>query len=340
MKILPNYDKAFIPTTSIQRLKERAEIIRKIRDYFELHGFLEVETPILSRDTIVDRYLEPIEIDDGGCPYYLQTSPEFAMKRLLAAGATAIFQITRVFRKGDFGQIHNPEFTMLEWYRVGDNYEAGIAFLIDLIHTILQREKANIVTLRELFDEHVHLNPHTVSCREFYEFVQNRQIPFPDSFSAEEQTREDWVDLIFSEIIQPQLGYREPIIVTDYLATQSQLAKTRTVAVSETGNGNNRDDTAFQVAERFELFVDGLELANGYHELLDANVLRERIRKTNMLRASDGKKKLPEESRLLAAMRHGLPTCSGCAMGIDRLLMAALGTKKIADVMPFTWDIA
>ncbi|MDR1493695.1 MAG: EF-P lysine aminoacylase GenX [Planctomycetaceae bacterium] len=326
----------FLPILSLQRLKERAAVMRRIRDYFESRGFLEVETPILSRDTVVDRYLEPFEVfDDGaGCLYYLQTSPEFAMKRLLAAGATALFQTAHVFRKGDCGQTHNPEFTMLEWYRAGENYETGVAFLSDFINAILQRGRAKVVTLRELFDEYLRLNPHTVSCRELREIAQNKQISFPDSFRTEEESRGDWVDLIFSEIIQPRLGLCEPTIITDYLASQSQLAKTRTVF------GDAKTNGSFQVSERFELFVDGLELANGYHELLDADVLSDRIRKTNALRAADGKKMLPEESQLLEAMRRGLPACSGCALGIDRLLMVFFGVKNIADVMPFDWNTA
>jgi lysyl-tRNA synthetase class 2 len=341
----------FMPTAKIQRLKERAEILRKIRAYFESQGFLEVETPILSRDTIVDRYLNPFEIQcecgGGKTAYYLQTSPEFAMKRLLAAGASAIFQITHAFRQGDFGQTHNPEFTMLEWYRVGDNYESGIKFLSNLTNAILQRGEAATITLRHLFQQYTRLNPHTAPCRAFREFAIQNQIAFPESFSVEESARDDWTDLIFSEIIQPQLGRQEPIIVIDYLATQSQLAQTR-IVIDEEQTMIDKENTmidkktsaAFSVSERFELFVDGLELANGYHELLDADILAERIHQTNALRISDGNQPLPETSRLLGAMRHGFPPCSGCALGIDRLIMSALGTKSIADVIAFPFDIA
>ena len=323
---------SFFPTASLESLEARAAIIRGLRGFFESRGFLEVETPVLSRDTVVDRYLEPFAVSvDGDRSFYLQTSPEFAMKRMVAAGAKAIFQIGRVFRQGDFGQLHNPEFTMLEWYCTDHDLAAGIAFLSDLTVAVLQRGKVNVVTLRQLFAEQVQLNPHTADCRQLRDCACHFGITFPESFGLAVHDRENWVDLIFSEYIQPSLGNDEPIIVIDYLATQSQLAKTR----------NIRDDTdEFDVSERFELFVDGLELANGYHELLDAEILFERVRAINTLRNADGKPSLPEESRLLDAMRHGLPPCCGCAMGLDRLVMAALQTRKIADVIAFPWDRA
>ena len=325
---------SFFPTASLEQLRFRSAVIRRVRDFFESRGFLEVETPILSRDTVVDRYLEPfaVLVADSNRPFYLQTSPEFAMKRMLAAGADAIFQIGRVFRHGDYGQMHNPEFTMLEWYRTGDDYKSGIAFLSELADAVLHRGQARVVSLRQLFADLTLVNPHTATSEQLRKIAKDADIVYPESFGASEHDREDWVDLIFSERIQPTLGRNEPVIVTDYLASQSQLAKTQTV-VDGTGN-------AFDVSERFELFVDGLELANGYHELLDADILRERIRATNALRIADSKPPLPEDSRLLEAMQFGLPSCSGCAMGLDRLVMAAMQTQTIADVIAFPWDRA
>ena len=322
----------FFPTATHQSLQARAVIIRRVRDFFESRGFLEVETPVLSRDTVVDRFLEPFAVFvDGDRPYYLQTSPEFAMKRMIAAGANAIFQIGRVFRRGDFGQMHNPEFSMLEWYRTGDDYEAGIALLSDLTDAVLQRGKANVVTLRQLFTEHIGLNLHTADCEQLQDYAHRTGIPFPESYGLTEHDRENWVDLIFSDHIQPTLGKQEPVIVIDYLAAQSQLAQTRRIIDAS---------CEFDVSERFELFVDGMELANGYHELLDADVLLERIRHINALRSADGNAPLPEESHLLDTMRHGLPPCCGCAMGVDRLVMVALQKRYIADVIAFPWDRA
>ena len=331
----------FWPTASFEMLHARAAIVRRVRQFFESRGFLEIETPILSRDTVVDRHLEPFEVQVPGFTelFYLQTSPEFAMKRLLAAGATAIFQIGHVFRAGDRGKMHNPEFTMLEWYRVGDRYEQGIAFLSDLCDAILCRGAATVVTLRQLFAKHVGLHPHVAPCESFREFAFAGNLVFPESFGVSENDRDDWIDFLFSEAIQPKLGRVEPVIVTDYPATQSQLAKTRNVVekqdVEEVGPG-----LSFSVAERFELFVDGIELANGYHELLDAEILQQRILETNLLRVADGKKRLPESNRLLEAMRHGLPPCCGAALGLDRLIMAVLKASSIDDVIPFPQEIA
>ena len=323
---------SFFPTAQLESLKARAAILRCVRDFFEARDFLEVETPVLSRDTVVDRYLEPFVVSVGDDrPFYLQTSPEFAMKRLMAAGANAVFQIGRVFRQGDFGQQHNPEFTMLEWYCTGGDLAAGIAFLSDFIDAVLRRGKASVVTLRQLFAARTELNPHTADCRHLRQYALDSDISFPESFGLAGQDREHWVDLIFSEHIQPSLGREEPVIVTDYLASQSQLAQTRKVSDAS---------GEFDVAERFELFVDGLELANGYHELLDADILLRRIRATNALRVADGNAPLPEESRLLDAMRHGLPPCFGCALGLDRLVMAALKTRNISDVIAFPWNRA
>ncbi|MCL2347932.1 MAG: EF-P lysine aminoacylase EpmA [Planctomycetaceae bacterium] len=333
-----NCKPSFLPTASLEMLHARAAIVRLVRQFFDSCDFLEVETPILSRDTVVDRHLEPFEVRMPGFaePFYLQTSPEFAMKRLLAAGATAIFQIGHVFRAGDRGKMHNPEFTMLEWYRVGDCYEQGIAFLSEFCHKILCRGVATVVTLRQLFAQHVGLDPHIASCELFQEFAFANDLVFPESFGVLENDRDDWIDFLFSEAIQPKLGHTEPVIVTDYPATQSQLAKTRIVVEKR----ETDQDLSFSVAERFELFVDGIELANGYHELLDAEILQQRIFETNLRRVTDGKKELPESHRLLEAMRYGLPPCCGTALGLDRLVMAALKTSSIDDVIPFPQEIA
>jgi len=318
-----------MPTVSLENLVRRAGLIRDIRDFFDRNGFFEVETPILSRDVIVDRHLEPFSLDIHGEMYFLQTSPEFAMKRLLAAGAGAIYQITRVFRQDDRGVMHNPEFTMLEWYRIHDDYQQGMRFLGQLIQTVLNRGNTEFVTLRQLFMDHTGLNPHQCNVIEFRDFSRQKGLIFPESFGVSEQDRDDWVDFLFSEVIQSNIGHKTPVIVYDYPETQSQLARTA-----------HLPEEQITVSERFELFVDGMELANGYHELLDADVLEQRFRKTNALRVSDGKKPLPVESRLLAAMRTGLPPCCGVALGLDRLIMVALKAAKIDEVIAFPLEQA
>jgi lysyl-tRNA synthetase class 2 len=298
----------FLPTATLAMLRRRAELLRQVRQFFDSRGFLEVETPLLSRDVVVDRHLDPLSVTlfadprqpERGPKLWLQTSPEFAMKRLLAAGEKAIYQITRAFRGGEAGAIHNAEFTIVEWYRVGDEYRAGMDLLADLADAILGRGRAEQLTVAEAFLRHSGADPHELSDHD--------------------------IDLVLTSQVDQHLGRDRPTILYDYPASQAALARVRP--------GDP------PVAERFELYIDGTELANGYHELLDPAVLRERNRANNSARATDGKFTLPEDSRLLAAMDHGLPACSGCALGFDRLVMVATGAKTIQEVMAFPIDRA
>ncbi len=300
----------FLPTASLDMLRRRAELLKQVRRFFDDRGFLEVETPLLSHDTVVDRHLDPLPVTlfadprrpEQGPRLWLQTSPEFAMKRLLAAGATAIYQITKAFRGGEAGRLHNPEFAIVEWYRVGDDYAAGMQLLSDLAAALLGRGDAERLTYRDAFLRHAGIDP------------------LPDSLDDLQR------DVILTQQVEPHLGRDRPTILHDYPASQSALARIRP--------GNP------PIAERFELYVDGIELANGYRELLDPAVLRERNRANNELRAADGKYTLPENSRLLDAMDHGLPSCSGCALGFDRLVMVATGAQSIQEVMAFPIDRA
>jgi lysyl-tRNA synthetase class 2 len=300
----------FLPTASLQMLRRRAELLKQVRRFFDERDFLEVETPLLSHDTVVDRHLDPLPVTlfadprrpEQGPRLWLQTSPEFAMKRLLAAGATAIYQITKAFRGGEAGRLHNPEFTIIEWYRTGDDDAAGMQLLSDLAAAVLGRGDAERLTYRDAFLRHAGIDP------------------LPDSLDDLER------DLLLTQQVEPHLGRDRPTILHDYPASQSALARIRAGTP--------------HVAERFELYVDGIELANGYHELLDPAILRTRNHINNDLRAADGKYTLPENSRLLDAMDHGLPACSGCALGFDRLVMVATGGQSIQEVMAFPIDAA
>lgn len=327
----------FGPTASLETLRRRAELLRTVRQFFDERGFLEVETPLLSRDVVVDRHLDPFAMTlfvdpqqpANGPTFYLQTSPEFAMKRLLAAGATAIYQVCKAFRGGgEVGPWHNPEFTMVEWYRVGDDYAAGMQLLADLAEATLGRGPCRRLSYRDAFRETVGIDPMTASAAELAETaIVSGCLGGDDAARLAADSDIDLLrDLILTGAIEPQLGKREPVVLYDYPASQSALARVR------------QDDVP--IAERFELYVDGIELANGYHELLDPAVLRERNRLNNELRRADGKPVLPEESRLLAAMDHGLPACAGVALGFDRLVMVALGAKSIAEVTAFPIDRA
>jgi len=323
----------FRPTASWQNLRRRAELLRAVRHFFDDRGFVEVETPLLSADTVVDRHLDPIPVTlfedpravGEGARCWLQTSPEFCMKRLLASGATAIYQITRAFRGGaERGRLHNPEFTMVEWYRVGDGMAEGILLLDELCRTTLGRGAAEQITYAAAFERAIGLHPLHCSLAQITDAAHQHGLQTDVPWDPAD--RDAWLDWLLVTCVEPTLGRQRPTIVFDYPASQAALAIVR--------------DGPAPVAERFELYVDGLELANGYHELTDAEVLRPRIRASNAARRADGKYTLPETSRLLAAMEHGLPDCTGVALGFDRLVMTALGAHDIREVMAFPIDRA
>ncbi|MGD0518856.1 MAG: EF-P lysine aminoacylase EpmA [Thermoguttaceae bacterium] len=320
----------FLPTASWENLRLRADLLRRLRDFFFARGFLEVETPILSADTVVDRHLDPFYTEISLAPdkppkrLWLQTSPEFAMKRLLAGGAKAIYQISRVFRQGEQGPLHNPEFTMVEWYRAGDAMAEGMKFTSDLAEIMLCRGPARQVSFREAFVEHAGVDPLSSETAILIAAARKQGIEPPASLSSDD--RDGWLDLILVERVQPHLGLDRPVLLYDFPATQAALSRIR------------KDHPP--VAERFELYVSGVELANGYHELLDPEELLRRNRETNRLRGLEGKSTLPEQSRLLAAMRSGLPPAVGVALGFDRLVMLVAGAKSISDVIAFPFDRA
>lgn len=356
----------FAPTAPLENLRRRAALYHEIRSYFDSLDFVEVSTPTLSRDVVVDRFVESIPVEVSRCwperdelarirfedeaearrmasTFYLQTSPEFAMKRLVAAGMPAIYQLAPAYRRGDRGSLHNVEFTMLEWYRAGDDYLAGRKLLADIVAEVgkafyartgltpqsWSTRRTTERSFGEAFETLTGLNPHASDIPTLKAYADGRGIAYPDSYAEPggAATKDDWLDLIFSEVVQPTLGHDAPTLIYDYPASQSQLART--------GEANG-----YEVTRRFELFVNGIELANGYDELLDASVLRARIASVSEERRLDGSPALPRESRLLAAMDSGLPPCSGCAMGVDRLLCVLLGTDRIDDVIAFPTELA
>ena len=326
----------FRPTADWTNLRLRAEMLRRLRAFFDTRGFLEVETPILSADTVVDRHLDPFCVTISPLPQvggktatehrWLQTSPEFAMKRLLAAGAGPIYEVARVFRLDELGPLHNPEFTLVEWYQPGDDLNAGMQTTSDLCETLLKRGPAERISYAEAFHRYVGIDPHTSDGKQLAAVTRQLGIEAPASMSLDD--RDGWLDLLMVERIQPHLGVSQPALLYDYPASQAALARIR------------RDEDGPPVAERFELYFNGIELANGYHELLDPAELRARNAEVNAQRALDGKPTLPEESRLLAAMESGLPPSVGVALGFDRLVMLAAGAQSIAEVMAFPFNRA
>ncbi len=328
----------FGPTASWAILRQRAELLDQLRGFFNRRSFLEVETPVLSRDTVIDRHLDPIAVflpDDGsnadaasGRHMWLQTSPEFCMKRLLASGAPSIYQVSHAFRAGERGALHNPEFTMVEWYRVGHDMQEAIELLSELVSTMLGRGAAEPVSYQEAFQDALEIDPLTAAIDQLLAIANQRELSYPSSWAIDD--RNVWLDLLFTHCVQPYLGITAPTILYDYPASQAALAVVR----------DQQGPQQQPVAERFELFVDGLELANGYHELRDPLELAQRNEETNRQRKQDGKPELPEESRLAGAMRQGLPSCAGVALGFDRLVMVATGADHIEQVIPFPIDRA
>jgi lysyl-tRNA synthetase class 2 len=272
------------------------------------------------------------------------------MKRLLAAGAGPIYEVARVFRRDEVGPLHNPEFTLIEWYQPGDSLEQGMQLTSELCETLLAEKRgqapfvrstrrtvtakgacplfsagpAERISYRKAFLKYADIDPHTADARQLAAVVRTLGIEAPASMPPED--RDGWLDLILVERIQPHLGIERPTLLYDYPASQAALARIR------------NDDPP--VAERFELYVAGIELANGYHELLDPEELRKRNSEVNAQRRAEGKEALPEESRLLKAMEAGLPSATGVALGFDRLVMLAAGVEAIAEVMAFPFDRA
>jgi len=337
----------FRPTANWANLRLRADLLRRVRDFFHAHGLLEVETPILSADTVVDRHLDPFGVEMPAGRMWLQTSPEFGMKRLLAAGGPAMYQISRVFRRDELGRLHNPEFTLVEWYcpwgrlptcrdsgRLAtcpttetaehSSYADGMALTSDLCEALLGRGPADRLSYREAFQKYVGLDPLTAETGELTAAVRRLGIAAPETLASDD--RDGWLDLLLTQRVQPHLGIDRPALVYDYPASQAALARIRL--------GNP------PVAERFELYVLGIELANGYHELTDAAELRRRNAAVNAQRVADGKPALPPEGRLLAAMEAGLPPAVGVALGFDRLVMLAAEARSLAEVIAFPFDRA
>lgn len=308
----------------VSLLRARADLLRQLRSYFDDRGFIEVQPPCLSRDCVIDAYIDPISIDakqlgiavDLPDRLYLQTSPELAMKRMLAAGAGSIYSIGPVFRGGESGHHHNIEFVMLEWYEVDGDIDSAIQLLGNLVAQVLKHDGFDVVTYRRLFSDTLGFDPIDEPMETLTGKVAEVDVELARSISHD---RDLMLDVILSHFIQPQLGQTRPVIVRDYPVTQAALARVA------------NDDP--QCAARFELIANGVELANGYDELLDAEVLVARANSANQIRIAAGRPPMVAENSLVAAMRTGLPKCAGVALGVDRLLMLQTGQSSLAKVI-------
>lgn len=307
----------------IHNLKTRSDLLRRMRGFFYERDFIEVETPLLSDEVIPELHIEPLALSRDATHHtaYLQASPELHMKHLLGEGIPAMFQVTRSFRTGESGRLHNPEFSLAEWYRAGDDMSAGMTLLDELVQTLLGTLPARRISYREAFQSILDICPYTASCEQLATCAERNSVSIPSGMPVD--GRDEWLNLLLSVRIEPLLGQSNPDLLYDYPASQSALAKLAT-----------RED-GVQVAERFELYWNGIELANGYHELTDANELRERLAQVNFQRNENDRSSLPMPESLLAAMERGMPACSGCALGFDRLVMLAVGAESIEEVMTF-----
>lgn len=315
------------PKASLEALKVRSEVYQKIRTFFEERGVLEVDTPLMYPRGAMDPHLQAIPVYHSETPkatkktYYLQTSPEYAMKRLLAAGSGSIYQLCKAFREGERGRLHNPEFTMLEWYRVNfthydlmDEMEAFLKYILDVY-------SVDRMTYAELFQKNVNLNPHTDSIEKISTIANDLGIRLQNLEHNETLTRDDWLDLIISHHLEPEMGKDRPLLLYDYPVTQAALAKIRS------------DNPP--VAERFEVYYRGVELANGYHELLDADIQLKRFQQDEATRQRLQKPSMEIDMDLVDALRSGMPACAGVALGVDRLIMLKMKTNNIDDVLAF-----
>lgn len=311
------------PSAAIETLRARAKILKSIRDFFTARNVTEVETPLMCHTSVTDPFIQsiPALFQSQSSPeeirHYLQTSPEYAMKRLLAAGSGAIFQISKAFRQGEVGRYHNPEFTMIEWYRPGFDHHDLMDEMDELLQMVLEKPGAERKTYTEIFTEHLRINPHLATIEELQTCAQDKNI----SVAGEIDNRDTWLQLLMSEYIEPRIGQNGPCFIYDFPASQAALARI------QPGNP--------PVASRFEVYYRGIELANGFHELQDVSEQRKRFEKNNAERRQLGLKEMLIDEYFLSALTHGLPDCSGVALGIDRLIMLATNSQSIADVLSF-----
>ncbi|MCB1676565.1 MAG: EF-P lysine aminoacylase GenX [Halioglobus sp.] len=313
------------PGAGLEQLRARARLLRMLRDFFEAREVLEVQTPLLCASGVTDPAIEPLVVACGSslsAPRYLQSSPEYAMKRLLAAGSGAVYQIVQAFRDGESGSRHNPEFTLLEWYRPGFDHHRLMDEVAELVRHCLGERPRQDCSYREVFLELLGLDPFTAADARV-EALARKHVEV-GKLAGE---RDMWLDLLMSHVIEPQLADRGMVFVYDYPASQAALS--RIVEVD-----------GAQVGQRFELYVDGVELANGYCELGDAVQQRRRFARDNQRRRAAGQVERPIDEYLLAALAHGLPDCSGVALGVDRLLQLATGCADIRQVLTFDWERA
>jgi elongation factor P--(R)-beta-lysine ligase len=307
-------------------LKDRSMMLSEARAFFSKRSLVEVDCPMISAAASVDAHIDLIPtIDAAGERRYLHSSPEYGMKRLLVQGIGDCYQLSHVFRQGEYGAKHNPEFMMAEWYRVGMPFTDLINETIDFIRLFVGNLPYEVVSYREVFQRFAGFDYTKLSNQQLIAYLQDREIDVYEQ--AIEEGRDALLNLILGIIVEPNLGKNGLFVLAYYPSSQAALAKTQC-----------HDEE--WVAERFEVYLNGVELANGYHELADPAEQHRRFIEANQMRNQQGKETLPIDKQFLKALEQGLPDCCGVAVGFDRLMMLRHQAPSISSVIPFDWNTA
>lgn len=306
------------PVATLATLRKRAELLGQIRSFFSAEGVLEVDTPLLGELGVTDLHIDSVQAQVCRRKGYLQTSPEYFMKRLLAAGSGPIYSLGKVFRDEEQGSRHRTEFTLLEWYRPGWN-ELQLMSEVAALFRQLAGDSLEVHSLSYLdaFYQALSVDPHGCSLEELQALTAR-----VCGGNWEQEGRSTLLDLLFSTQVENQLP-SGLVFIDQYPACQAALARL------------DKNDQGQTIARRFEVFFDGMELGNGYFELTDAQEQRSRFERDNALRKAEGKETMAIDEQFLAALDAGLPECAGVAIGVDRLLMQLLGESNIANVLAF-----
>lgn len=306
-------------------LRDRGGMLRRARDFFFQKNLLEVDCPALSRAAPIDLHIDVMQVRlKGEKKGYLHTSPEYGMKRLLSAGLGDIYQISHVFREEEVGPLHNPEFTMAEWYRVGFTFEQMIQETVEFIHLFLKKLPTKTLSYRETLQQFLGIDYLNMDCPSLLDVAKSHQLDLPQD--AIHWDKDTILQLLVTFLIEPQLGNDHLFILTHFPASQAALSKTALTPNLEA------------IAYRFEIYHMGIELANGYHELTDPQEQRQRFIATNQARSKAGKEELPIDEQFLSSLEAGIPDCCGVAVGFDRLLMLKHKEKTLRRVIPFPWE--
>lgn len=310
----------------VQILQDRAACLRSAREFFHTRGVTEVDCPLITQEASVDAHIDLIPaIYLGKETRYLHSSPEYGMKRLLSEGMGDCYQLAHVFRDGEYGVKHNPEFMMAEWYRLGMPFEPFIEETLKFIRLFLGAIPSETISYREAFETYLNINPFKATEKELLALLDAHGIAYYPS--AVDEGKDALLNLLLGTLIEPKLGTDKLTVLAYYPSSQAALAKTTVV------NGD-------LVASRFEVYYQGIELCNGYHELQDAKEQRKRLTESNQHRIALGKSTLPIDEAFLQALEKGIPSCCGVAVGFDRLMLLRHKAKSLAEVLPFDWSTA